>query len=199
MRIEKTGCTGKNKRKRSSKLSRALRSFDWGTLVALILFFPLGITRMWKARNRWPSALKYAITGAFVAAASLVFVTTALTIRTPKGGVELCESEEQVMIYGPEAPKAMVEGYTAVRGNSAVLDGEVEEESVTYVYAAQDAKCYHTWKCKFAYASSSRITVYEAYCLGYAPCKACNPPIYDPTSFAAAPAAVDEAAESDPA
>lgn len=175
MRTERTHQTGKNHRKRASKLTRALRGFDWGTLFGLILFFPIGISCMWKARNRWPISVKYAISGLFLSAAAVSLVMMAGTIQTPKGSIELCESEDQVLIYGPEAPEAMVEGYTSIRADSGVLDEVVEEESQTYVYAAEDAKCYHKWNCKYAYASSNRITVYEATCLGYKPCNICNP------------------------
>ena len=161
---------------------RKLRGFDWLTLLALILFFPAGISRMWKARCRWPAALKYAITGAFVAAAAVFVSTSMLRVQPAKGSIELCGPESEIEIYGPEVPESYVEGYTTVSANSGVLDAaELEEEdSTTYVYAAEDAKCYHTWKCKFAYASSKRITPYEAYFLGYKPCNICNPPVYNP-------------------
>lgn len=161
--------------------AHGLRSFDWATLLALILFFPIGISRMWKARCRWPAALKYAISGVYVAAAAVFVCMATLRVQPSKGGIELCGEETEVEIYGPELPEAYVEGYTTETVNSGVLQPEQveEEDSTIYVYAAEDAKCYHTWKCKFAYASSRRITPYEAYFLGYKPCNICNPPVYN--------------------
>ena len=41
--------------------------------------------------------------------------------------------------------------------------------------AGSDSECYHLYDCKFAYASSRRLTVYEAHYLGYTPCGLCNP------------------------
>ena len=174
MRTVKTKGTGRNVRKR--------QTFDWGTVLALLLFFPVGISRMWKARCRWPKAVKYAISGLYTAAA----VVMMLSIQPVRGKVELCGAENAVEIYGPELPESFVEGYTKSAGNSGVMsaDVNVEEDSTIYVYAAEDAKCYHTWKCKFAYASSKRITPYEAYFLGFKPCNLCDPPVYNPVTGA---------------
>ena len=177
----------KGKKARASRRSgmhrfaRKLRSFDWATLLALVLFFPIGISRMWKARCKWSAALKYAVTGAFVAAAAVFVCTATLKVQPSKGGIELCGEEAEVEIYGPEIPEAYVEGYTTEAVNSGVLQADAveDEDSTIYVYAAEDAKCYHTWKCKFAYASSKRITPYEAYFLGYKPCNICDPPVYN--------------------
>lgn len=173
-----------HRRSGASKFVRGVRSFDWLTLLALILFFPVGISRMWKARCKWPAALKYAVSAAFVAGVAVFVSVTMLPVQPVRGGIELCGSEAEVEIYGPELPEDFVEGYTTVSTDSGVLQtgNAAEEDTTIYVYAAEDAKCYHTWKCKFAYASSKRITPYEAHFLGYKPCNICNPPVYDAAS-----------------
>ena len=50
--------------------------------------------------------------------------------------------------------------------------------STLYVYASEGQERYHLYKCEFAYASAKRLTLYEAYYLGYKPCGICNPPSY---------------------
>ena len=62
------------------------------------------------------------------------------------------------------------------------LLGAVLETDYEVFYAADGAECYHEYKCKFAFASSQRLTTYEAYYLGFKPCNRCKPPIYDPTT-----------------
>ena len=98
-----------------------------------------------------------------------------------RGNIELVGSEKQAGVYGPSLPTAMVTG--AERENaSSVLVGVDAVVEPHYVYAAKGAECYHESDCKFAYASSQKITVYEAYYLGYKPCGRCNPPTYTPGS-----------------
>ncbi|MBR2700293.1 MAG: hypothetical protein IKE76_17060, partial [Clostridia bacterium] len=62
---------------------------------------------------------------------------------------------------------------------SSIIVDQVAND-VHYVYAADGAECYHEYECKFAFASSQRLTVYEAYHLGFKPCGRCNPPVYVP-------------------
>ena len=174
MRAVNKRSTGKNAQKK--------RKFDWRTPLMLLVFFPAGITRMWRSGCRWPKAVKYAVSGFYMAAALTAATAMVLSNQPAKGGVELCGAENAVEIYGPELPEGFVAGYTKTTGNSGVMSEVVEEDNTTYVYAAEDAKCYHTWKCKFAYASSKRITPYEAYYLGYKPCGLCHPPVYDPVT-----------------
>lgn len=65
--------------------------------------------------------------------------------------------------------------------SAIIYDKEDNPGNVT-VYAAEDAECYHLGDCKFAFASSKRLTAYEAYYLRYRPCGRCNPPVYDPVT-----------------
>jgi len=95
------------------------------------------------------------------------------------GGIEFVGMEQEAQIFGPELPAEVDENYvfTSVNRNSVVA-GVTGETDVTYYYAAVDGECYHTGNCKFAYASSQRLTLYEATFLGYRACGACEPPIY---------------------
>jgi hypothetical protein len=85
-----------------------------------------------------------------------------------------------VEVYGPDLPSFIVPGYTREQTDSIIVPAV--ESDVHYVYAADNARCYHEYKCKFAYASSQRLTVFEAYYLGFEPCNRCKPPIYDPVT-----------------
>ena len=137
-------------------------------------FFPVGITLMWRRSCTWPKAVKAGLTCVMMA---LVIAVIALPApaRT-SGGIELVGGHPEVEVYGPELPKNIVSGYTNDTTQSIIVP--VEENNIHYVYAADGAECYHEYECKFAYASSQRLTVYEAYYLGFKPCGRCNPPVY---------------------
>ena len=146
-------------------------------ILSLILFFPLGITLMWRRKCGWPSAVKFAVTGVMMAAVITIFALPAPASRHT-GGVRLVGANPEVEVYGPELPVAIVSGYTQPSIDSIIVNTTNEE--VHYVYAADGAECYHEYECKFAYASSQRLTVYEAHYLGFRPCGLCNPPAYEP-------------------
>lgn len=143
----------------------------------VVLFPPLGIFFVW--RTSWSGIVKTCMTG--VAVAVLVVAVSMLPSADNRvnGGIEMVGRNAEIEVYGPELPTAMVTGYTIPVSNDTVLS-PVEESDVTYVYAASGARCYHDYKCKFAYASSQKLTVYEAHFLGYTPCGRCNPPAYVP-------------------
>ena len=61
---------------------------------------------------------------------------------------------------------------------SVVLPEQSGEEEVLYVYASAEQKNYHLSTCRYAYASSKKMTLYEAYYLGYTPGKCCDAPAY---------------------
>ena len=144
-----------------------------------LLIPPVGLTLMWRRSCRWPVALKAAISAAMAVALAAVFVIPAPT-PAANGGVELVTNKPEVEVYGPDLPNFIVPGYTNDQTDSIIVPGV--ENDVHYVYAADGAECYHEYKCKFAFASSQRLTVYEAYYLGFKPCNRCKPPIYDPTT-----------------
>ena len=144
-----------------------------------LLVPPVGLSRMWRRSCTWHPAVKACISVAM--AAVRVAVLIAPTATPPKGGgVQLVTNRPEVEVYGPDLPSFIVPGYTSEQTDSIIVPAV--ENDVHYVYAADGAKCYHEYKCKFAYASSQRLTVFEAYYLGFAPCNRCKPPIYDPTT-----------------
>ncbi len=152
---------------------RSLKTALW------LLVPPVGLTMMWRPGCRWPVAVKSAISVLMAAALAAVFIIPAPD-APETGGVELVTSRPEVEIYGPDLPSFIVKGYTNDQTESIIVPAV--ENDVHYVYAADGAKCYHEYKCKFAFASSQRLTVYEAYYLGFSPCGRCKPPLYDPAT-----------------
>ena len=157
------------------------RTLDRGTLKTALwlLVPPVGLTMMWRPGCRWHIGVKAGISALMAAALIAVFVIPAPTTAA-NGGVSLVSSKPEVEVYGPDLPNFIVPGYTNDQTESIIMPAV--ESDVHYVYAADGAKCYHEYKCKFAFASSQRLTVYEAYFLGFQPCNRCKPPIYDPVT-----------------
>ena len=145
-----------------------------------LLFPPVGLTLMWRRSCTWHGAVKAGITLVMAAALITVFALPTAHIDSTAGGVAMVSSRPEVEVYGPELPNFIVPGYTNEQTSSILVDAE--QSDIHYVYAADGAKCYHEYKCKFAYASSQRLTVYEAYYLGFKPCGRCMPPLYDPAT-----------------
>ena len=139
-----------------------------------MLFPPLGIILVW--RTNWSNAVKYCLTGAAVVVLAVGVALMPSPNNRVSGGVELIGREQDVEVYGPSLPTAMVTGYTVQ--STASIFAEEPEDDTHYVYATKNGRCYHEYECKFAYASSQKLTVYEAHYLGYTPCGRCNPPPY---------------------
>lgn len=139
---------------------------------------PVGLTRMWRAGCTWHKGVKIGITA--LTAAILLAIFLFPTPETAKfdTGIQMVASKPEVEVYGPTLPALIMPGYTKDTTASIIVD-EVAND-VHYVYAADGAECYHEYECKFAFASSQRLTVYEAYHLGFKPCGRCNPPVYIP-------------------
>lgn len=138
-----------------------------------------------KAAPRRRSGVR-AYVGFALAAAAL---TAVLVLPSPwpgkQGGIVLCGDDPTAEIYGPTLPETIVEGYTAPVVQSVVLedsDSAAEESPEDFYYASDDETVYHRYTCSKAYASSHKLTLYEAYYLGYTPCSICNPPVYAPES-----------------
>lgn len=159
---------------------RARRPLDRDTVKTALwlLVPPVGLTMMWRPGCRWPIAVKAGISA--LMAAILVAVLVIPSPAPAAGGVEFVASRPEVEVYGPNLPNFIVPGYTNDQTDSIIVPAV--ENDVHYVYAADGAKCYHEYKCKFAFASSQRLTVFEAYYLGFQPCNRCKPPIYDPVT-----------------
>lgn len=142
-----------------------------------LLIPPVGLMMMWRPSCRWHVGVKAGVSA--LMAAILVAVLVIPTSAPPAaGGVELVADRPEVEVYGPDLPNFIVPGYTNDQTDSIIAPAA--ESDVHYVYAADGARCYHEYKCKFAFASSQRLTAYEAYYLGFEPCNRCKPPIYDP-------------------
>ena len=145
-----------------------------------LLFPPVGLTLMWRRSCTWHSAVKAGITLVMAAALIAVFALPTARIDSSAGGVAMVSNRPEVEVYGPELPNFIVPGYTNEQTSSILVDAE--QSDIHYVYAADGAKCYHEYRCKFAFASSQKLTVYEAYYLGSKPCGRCKPPLYDPAT-----------------
>ena len=171
-----------NRKPRQPRASRR-RAGDRNTLKTALwlLVPPVGLMMMWRPGCRWHIAVKSAVTFVMVAALVTIFALPSPNTQA-NGGVSLVSSKPEVEVYGPDLPNFIVPGYTNDRTESIIMPAE--QSDVHYVYAADGARCYHEYKCKFAFASSQRLTVYEAYFLGFEPCNRCKPPIYDPVTGA---------------
>lgn len=162
-------------RPRRSK-KRGINRYNLNTFLWLWCF-PVGLSKMWRSRCTWPKGVKIGITVAMAAVLAAVFLFPTPT-RNASTGVNLVMGNPEVEVYGPALPALVVPGYTTESTGSIIADETSTD--VHYVYAADGARCYHEYECKFAFASSQRLTVYEAYYLGFEPCGLCNPPVYTP-------------------
>ena len=166
----------KSNRSRGHRTNRRLS--DLITLLLLAVLPPVGVVLLW--RRNWRTSTKTALTTAAAAVLTAAVLLIPSADSRVSGGIELVGRERDVEVYGPALPTAMVTGYTASSSDSVF--SAAQEDETEYVYAAKEAQCYHRSTCKFAYASSQKLTPYEAYYLGYKPCGRCNPPAYTPGS-----------------
>jgi len=174
LRIHKKVQPVRKVRKAAPRRKRRANPANRKALKWLFMFFPVGVTLMWKHACTWRRGTKIVVTGAMLALVLAVLAVPAAP--EAKGGITLVGARPEAEVYGPELPATIVPGYTKQATGSVLVD--VVESDVHYVYAADGADCYHEYECKFAYASSQRLTVYEAYFLGFDPCGRCNPPKY---------------------
>ena len=166
----------KSNRSRGQRTNRMLS--DLMTMLLLAVLPPVGVVLLW--RRNWRTSTKAALTAAAAAVLTAAVLLIPSADSRVSGGIELVGRERDVEVYGPALPTAMVTGYTASSTDSVF--SAAQEDETEYVYAAKEAQCYHRSTCKFAYASSQKLTPYEAYYLGYKPCGRCNPPAYTPGS-----------------
>ena len=166
------------KQARSKKrMHNRSRSYNRKTLLWLVLFFPVGFKRMLSSACSWKKGVKYAVSGFACALLAAVMFIPSPNLQ-PKGGIYLYGAESDTEPYGPDLPSTIVGGYTAPVIQSVVLPADEEDDGITYVYAMQKQENYHTATCQFAYASGQKLTVYEAYFLGYTPGRCCDAPAY---------------------
>ena len=163
--------------KRARKRRAGIRSENLKT--ALWLWCPpVGLTKMWSDGCTWPKRVKAGITLLTMAVLASIFIIPTPQTTKFETGVQMVADTPEVEVYGPALPTVIVSGYTREHTGSIIVN-EVAN-NVHYVYAADGADCYHEYECKFAFASSQRLTVYEAYHLGFRPCGRCHPPVYIP-------------------
>lgn len=154
------------------------------TLKWLLICFPYGLYLMWKRSCQWNLAVKGLVT---LAIAALIVGVALIPEPAPKlkTSVTLVEAEPNAEIFGPDAPAGYDPSqYTVAEGGQDLI-AVVEEDDTVYVYvsASEGSTYYHMSDCKYAFASSPRVTLYEAYIMGYnRPCGLCNPPLYEPAA-----------------
>lgn len=150
----------------------------------LLICFPYGLSLMWSRRCRWHVAVKSLITAAFaLAVLAIVFIPS--PERQHGTQIQLVGIEPNAQVFGPEMPAGYdVSDYIVAEGGQDLIVPEIVDDTVyVYVSATEGSTYYHDRMCQYAYASSPKVTLYEAYTLGYrTPCGICNPPIYDPNT-----------------
>jgi len=166
-------------RKKAQKKRRRVDVTKLLAALFVVLFPPVGILLTGKAK--WGIWAKAALTG--VALACMVLYVSLLPSAEYRvnGYVNLVGMNADARIYGPELPEAKVENfriYGPMEAASVLAKEDLSVSSVKYYYAASDGECYHEYKCKFAFASSQKLTLREASILGYTPCGLCKPPVY---------------------
>lgn len=166
---------GRKTAKRAAFRRRRIPARNLVAAALTVLCPPVGVLLLWR-NSTWSRPVQFALTGFAVALLAGILFFPAPDSRLP-GGIELVGPDPEAQIYGPELPTAMVTGYTAASTASVFADST--EDDTVYVYASDGGECYHLYSCRYAYASSQRLTVYEAHYLGYAPCELCNPPLYE--------------------
>lgn len=148
----------------------------------LLICFPYGLYLMWKRECGWHRALKMLITAAVVCAAAAVLILPAPDKRS-NTEVKLVGAEPNAQVFGPDAPAGYNPSeYIVAEGGLDLLAPEYVDDTI-YVYASVEkgSTYYHNSRCRYAYASAPRVSLYEAHTLGFVtPCGLCNPPLYDP-------------------
>lgn len=152
-------------------------SYNGKTLLWLFLFFPIGLTRMWRWRCSWHWAVKAA-----VSAPVLIALLAVLLYPEPKvsnvGGITLYGEDRSAKIYGPEIPMGYMLPTETFAPESVIVPEEDLVDTRFFVYAAENATCYHLESCEYAFSTAKKMTVYEAYHSGYIPCDLCGSPPY---------------------
>ena len=150
----------------------------------LFICFPYGLYLMWKRECLWHKALKGLVTAAIVCAVAAVLIAPQPAKRS-NTEIRLVGTEPNAEIFGPEMPAGYdASEYIVAEGGLDLIAPEYVDDTV-YVYASVEkgSTYYHDSQCQYAYASSPRVTLYEAHVLGYTtPCGICNPPLYDPAT-----------------
>ena len=148
-------------------------SYNGKTLLWLLLCFPVGLTRMWRWRCSWSVGVK-----ALVSAPVVLALLAVLLYPEPKvsnlGSVSLYGDSKSAEVYGPAVPMGYVLPAETIAPGSFIVPEEQLVDTRSFVYASNNGKCYHLQSCDYASSASKKLTVYEAYHLGYLPCDLCG-------------------------
>lgn len=148
----------------------------------LLICFPYGLYLMWQRGCRWNVALKTAVS--VVCACMVAAILIAPSPERADGTkIKMVEAEVNASIFGPDMPEGYdMSEYVVAEGGLDLIAPEVVDNTIyVYVSASEGSTYYHTKMCQYAYASSPKVSLYEAYVLGYVtPCGICHPPLYDP-------------------
>lgn len=147
----------------------------------LLICFPYGLYLMWQKSCRWNNGLKTAVT-VLCAAVVMAIILAPAPEQTSGTRISMVEQEPNAKLFGPDMPEGYdMSEYVVAEGGINLIAPEVVDNTI-YVYASasDNSTYYHTSMCQYAYASSPRVSLYEAYTLGYVtPCGICHPPLYD--------------------
>ena len=159
------------------RAKRRRMSYNARTRLWLILCYPVGLTRMWRGRCTWKLGTKYLISSiALVVLAAVMLAPAPQNVH--RGSIELYGEEPEVEVYGPVLPQSYVARTTNSAAQSVIVRNEDIVDDTFYVYASRNGKGYHLKSCEYYYDGSQKLTVYEAYFMGYRACSTCNPPVY---------------------
>lgn len=170
-------CLAGRRRERNNRLKKTMANAF--VVMLAVLCPPAGIVAAF--RSAFSGKAKLALTALALGCMALYVALLPSADYSVNGYVRLVNLNEDAKIYGPVLPENIVTDvrlYGAPDVQSVLAQDDSEEVSVKYYYAATDADCYHEYECKFAYASSQKLTLREASILGYEPCGLCKPPVY---------------------
>ena len=147
----------------------------------LLICFPYGLYLMWQPRCRWNIAVKSAVS-VLCACLVLGILFAPVPERADGTRTNIIDTEPNARLFGPDMPEGYdMHEYVVAEGGLDLIAPEYVDDTVyVYVSAEEGSTYYHTKMCKYAYATSPRVSLYEAHTLGYVtPCGICNPPLYD--------------------
>ena len=98
------------------------------------------------------------------------------------GSIVYSDKNGKVEGYGPELPAGYNNTLTILNQEDNSVLANTPESDVEYFYCVANGTYYHKYTCTYAYATSKKLTAYEAYYLGYKPCPKCNPTEYVPAN-----------------
>ncbi len=152
-------------------------SYNGKTLLWLFVFFPIGLSRMWRWKCSWHPAVKAAVT-----APVLLALLAVMLYPEPRvgqiGNITLYGNSRDAKVYGPEIPMGYVLPTETFAPESVIVPEENLVDTRFFVYAGENAKCYHLESCEYAYEGAKKMTVYEAYYQRLIPCDICGSPAY---------------------